>query len=451
MCDKHGNRVYLNERECSIQRRNQKVIEEAPSPFIIPEVRAEMGRQSLLLCKSVGYVNAGTVEFLVDSNRNFYFLEMNTRLQVEHPITECITGFDLVEIMIKVAQGEKLPIKQSDVGIKGWAMECRVYAEDPLRNSLPSIGKLIKYKEPLQEDGVRCDSGVIEGSDISIYYDPLICKLVTYGPNRESSINKMKRALDRYIIRGLNPNVNLLRDIIGQERFMEGRLTTKYIPEEYKDGFKGHVLTQIEKYSLLSVTAAIDCCRQIRDATIYKGPHYEIDKVQKLVLVLDKKQYEASIAFDLKRCVFLVTIDDHSYAIDLSVWRIDHDIIECKIDEATNILQLHDINNLGYTLQYLGTKYQIDVLTPLESKLIKFIPPPKELDKHGTLVSPMAGNLVSVAVKPGDVITIGQELAVVEAMKMQNMLRSTRDGIIKEVLAKPGQPISLDQVILTFQ
>jgi len=452
MCDKHGNRVWLNERECSIQRRNQKVIEEAPSPFLTPEVRAEMGRQSLLLCKAVGYVNAGTVEFLVDSQRNFYFLEMNTRLQVEHPITECITGLDLVEIMIKVAQGEVLPITQKDVTIKGWAMESRVYAEDPLRSFLPSIGKLVRYKEPT-DDGVRIDSGVLEGTEISIYYDPLISKLVTFGPNRENVINKMKRALDRYVIRGLNPNVNLLRDILSHERFIQGNLTTKYIPEEYKNGFNGHELTEDEKYSLLSVAAAIECVRNVRDSTVSSSTKVnpEIERIVNLVLSFENKMFNTTVTLDHERCVFLVNIDNQSHAIDLGIWDIDSEVIECKIDEVTYILQLHRIANLEYTIQYLGTLYNVGVMTPKEAQLLKFMPVPKVLDSKNQLVSPMAGNLVSIAVKPGDHVTIGQELAVVEAMKMQNMLRSKRDGIIKEVKVKPGTSIGLEQVILTFQ
>uniref|UniRef100_A0A915A7R3 Propionyl-CoA carboxylase alpha chain, mitochondrial n=1 Tax=Parascaris univalens TaxID=6257 RepID=A0A915A7R3_PARUN len=240
LCDKHGNAIWLNERECSIQRRNQKVIEEAPSSFVDPEMRKKMGAQATQLALAVGYDSAGTVEFLVDSKKNFYFLEMNTRLQVEHPITEAITGLDIVQQMLRVCYGHKLNIKQSDIGIRGWAFECRVYAEDPYKGfGLPSVGRLTKYEEPLKVDGVRCDSGIREGSEISIYYDPLICKLVTHGKDRQMALDRMRDALDNYVIRGPTHNIPLLRDIIEEKRFRKGDITTKYLPETYPEGFMG--------------------------------------------------------------------------------------------------------------------------------------------------------------------------------------------------------------------
>ncbi|CAH8440629.1 unnamed protein product [Schistosoma curassoni] len=258
LCDRHGNAIYLNERECSIQRRNQKVIEEAPSTFLDPASRKAMGEQAVSLAKAVGYDSAGTVEFLVDSKRNFYFLEMNTRLQVEHPITECITGVDVVHQMLRVGKGHPLMLSQSDIPVNGWAFECRVYAEDPYKAfGLPSIGRLRTYSEPLHIPNVRCDSGINEGSEISIYYDPMICKLVTYGPDRQTALNTMAKALDSYIIRGVTHNIPLLRDIVTEKRFVSGNISTKYLSEVYPDGFKGKVLDQKELDTLISVSASI--------------------------------------------------------------------------------------------------------------------------------------------------------------------------------------------------
>lgn len=258
MGDKHGNTLYLNERECSIQRRNQKVIEEAPSVFIDPETRRKMGEQAVALAKAVEYSSAGTVEFLVDSQKNFYFLEMNTRLQVEHPITECITGVDIVQEMLRVARGHKLNFTQKDIKVKGWAFESRVYAEDPYKNfGMPSIGRLSSYKEPLAVGNVRCDSGIEEGSEISIYYDPMICKLVTYGQTRQEALTLMSKALDNYVIRGVTNNISLLRDITTEKRFVEGNISTKYLGTVYPEGFKGKVLNKIEQNELIGMAATI--------------------------------------------------------------------------------------------------------------------------------------------------------------------------------------------------
>merc|ERR1719282_750970 len=256
--DKHGNVIYLNERECSIQRRNQKVIEEAPSPFLDPETRKAMGEQAVALSKAIGYDSAGTVEFLMDSQRNFYFLEMNTRLQVEHPITECITGVDLVQQMIRVAYGHPLNLTQNDIGIRGWALENRVYAEDPTKNfGMPSIGRLFKYEEPKGIDGVRCDSGIEEGSEISMFYDPMICKLTAYGGSRDEAIQTSINALDHYVIRGVTHNIPLLRDVLTEPVFNSGTFTTNYLLETYPDGFQGVQLSKADTVNLSSLAAVI--------------------------------------------------------------------------------------------------------------------------------------------------------------------------------------------------
>ncbi|NXD71003.1 PCCA carboxylase, partial [Eolophus roseicapillus] len=273
LADKHGNALWLNERECSIQRRNQKVVEEAPSTFLDPETRRAMGEQAVALAKAVKYSSAGTVEFLVDSSKNFYFLEMNTRLQVEHPITECITGLDLVQEMIRVAKGYPLRHKQADIPIKGWAVECRVYAEDPYKSfGLPSIGKLSQYQEPLQVPSVRVDSGVQQGSDISIFYDPMISKLITYGSNRAEALKRMEEALDNYVIRGVAHNISLLREVIIHPRFIQGDISTKFLPEVYPDGFKGHKLTDLERRELLATAASLYVAEQLRSQQFLGTP-----------------------------------------------------------------------------------------------------------------------------------------------------------------------------------
>ncbi len=296
--DKHGNTLYLNERECSIQRRNQKVIEEAPSTFIDAETRRKMGTQAIMLAKAVGYHSAGTVEFLVDSQKNFYFLEMNTRLQVEHPITECITGVDLVQEMIRVAKGHKLNITQDDIKVNGWAIESRVYAEDPYKNfGLPSIGRLSSYVEPTQTlENVRCDSGIEEGSEISIHYDPMICKLVTYGPNRQAALDTMNKALDNYVIRGVTNNIPLLRDIITEEKFVSGKITTKYLYETYPDGFKGKTLKHKELIELVGLSAAVYAKNAIRSSQFLNSKSEKCSSDYDLVILHNKQQYKCEVS-----------------------------------------------------------------------------------------------------------------------------------------------------------
>eukprot|EP01125_Pyxidicula_operculata_P000272 TRINITY_DN10347_c0_g1_i1.p1 TRINITY_DN10347_c0_g1~~TRINITY_DN10347_c0_g1_i1.p1 ORF type:complete len:694 (+),score=171.07 TRINITY_DN10347_c0_g1_i1:75-2156(+) len=450
MCDKHGNRVYLNERECSIQRRNQKVIEEAPSSFLTPEVRKAMGEQAISLCKRVGYESAGTVEFLVDPQRNFYFLEMNTRLQVEHPVTEYITGFDLVEMMIKVAAGKELGITQADVGIKGWAMESRVYAEDPYRGFLPSIGRLVKYKEPLKvgDENVRCDSGITEGSDISIYYDPLICKLVTHGDTRQSAIDRHIEALDAYVIHGVNHNVAFLRDVFVHPRFTKGDISTKFIPQEYPQGYKGHQLTPTEQNQLLSLTASLQHASHARECSISdKKPDVTAEYVVKLL----DKQYKATVT-TIQEKVFDVTLEGQNkpHRVDLSTYKLDTPIIWATVDGVKVVPQLIKVKDLGYDIQFIGTIYNMDVLTVREAAVNVHMLPPKKLDTFNFVRSPMAGALISVEVKEGQTVVEGQEIAVVEAMKMRNVLRSERSGKIKRVAATPGKSVALEEIIVEF-
>jgi len=450
LCDSYGNSLWLNERECSIQRRNQKVYEEAPSPALTPEVRKAMGEQAVALCKKVGYRSAGTVEFLVDSKLNFYFLEMNTRLQVEHPITEFITGLDLVEWMIKIAAGQPLTLQQQDIPINGWAMEARVYAEDPLRNFLPSIGKLVTYKEPGKNDpSIRVDSGVNEGAEISIYYDPLISKLITYGKDRPKAIAKMKEALDSYVIRGVKHNVNFLRDVLENKRYNEGNISTKFIPEEYPEGFNGHKLTPKEEKHLLSIAAGIHHLRYLRDSTLTEeeptGPRNYVLKFNKQytpvkVNEVEEKTYE----------VFLNGETEPSI-VDLTNYLVDNLVIPAPVDGVPNILQLIKIRDLGYDLQFYGTTYNVDVLTPLEAKLLPHMKEIVPRDTSNLVLSPMAGTLLSISVKVGDHVHVGQELALVEAMKMQNIIRATRDGVVNSVSDLIGKPITFEEVLIEFK
>jgi propionyl-CoA carboxylase alpha chain len=488
LADGQGGAVYLPERECSIQRRNQKVVEEAPSPFLSAEVRHAMGSEACALARAVNYKNTGTVEFLIDPQEKYYFLEMNTRLQVEHPITEEITGIDIVEHMIRIAAGQKLALKQSDVKINGWALESRLYAEDPLRSFLPSIGKLTRYKTPEVPEGtewLRIDSGIEEGSEISIYYDPLISKLVTYAPTRLEAIGYMRHALDSYIIRGLNHNMCFLRDVMDNPRFIEGDLSTKFIPNEYPDGFHGHVLTPTEKANLLATAAAIHFTRLTHQSKV-SGALASFESTPWATYSIriigggaasgpSNKDVEEQVpeTFD----VFWTDDGIHTTSrntgiaseIDLSNWLIDSPLIqgalrnsETMMDDAKEelsdedlflplSLQLISINPHGYTLQFVGTQYNVEILTPRERELVGIVPKPKKLDHTKNLVSPMAGQLISVAVQPGQKVAIGQELAIVEAMKMQNVLRAQRDGVIKSVKANAGSSVSLDEVLIEFE
>uniref|UniRef100_A0A8C1GAF0 Propionyl-CoA carboxylase subunit alpha n=1 Tax=Cyprinus carpio TaxID=7962 RepID=A0A8C1GAF0_CYPCA len=369
LADKHGNALWLNERECSIQRRNQKVVEEAPSTFLDPDTRRAMGEQAVSLAKAVKYSSAGTVEFLVDSQKNFYFLEMNTRLQVEHPITECITGLDLVHQMIRIAKGYKLQQKQSDIPINGWAIESRVYAEDPYKSfGLPSIGRLSQYQEPLNLPNVRVDSGIQEGSDISIYYDPMISKLVTYGKTREEALKKMEEALDNYVIRGVTHNIPLLREIIVHPRFVSGDISTKFLPEVYPDGFKGHMLTAGERRELLATAAALYVAAQLRS--------------QNSGLFLCN-----SIITD-----FVVEIDGEKVEVS-GEWNLASALLPITINGKHRNLQV-DKHKYAY--------FKLRVLSKLAAYLSKHMPEKIPEDTSSILRSPMPGSVVAVSVKPGD-------------------------------------------------
>uniref|UniRef100_A0A4W6C0K5 Propionyl-CoA carboxylase alpha chain, mitochondrial n=1 Tax=Lates calcarifer TaxID=8187 RepID=A0A4W6C0K5_LATCA len=417
LADKHGNALWLNERECSIQRRNQKVVEEAPSTFLDSVTRQAMGEQAVQLAKAVQYSSAGTVEFLVDSKKNFYFLEMNTRLQVEHPITECITGLDLVEQMIRVAKGYRLQHKQEDIPINGWAIESRVYAEDPYKSfGLPSIGRLSQYHEPLNLSNVRVDSGIQEGSDISIYYDPMISKLVTYGATRSEALARMEDALDNYVIRGVTHNIPLLREIITHPRFISGDISTNFLPEVYPDGFKGHQLEADTRRELLASAAALYITAQLRSQR-FLG---ELSPVE-------CNHWELCVELGEQRHVLEITKSGNVYTC-------------LSRDASGNIV-----------LQYLGTSFQVRVLSKLAAELNSYMPEKVPEDTSSILRSPMPGTMVAVSVKPGDTVAEGQEICVIEAMKMQNSLTAVKQAKVKSVHCKPGDTVGEGDLLVELE
>uniref|UniRef100_A0A7M4FL47 Propionyl-CoA carboxylase alpha chain, mitochondrial n=1 Tax=Crocodylus porosus TaxID=8502 RepID=A0A7M4FL47_CROPO len=426
--DKHGNALWLNERECSIQRRNQKVVEEAPSTFLDPETRRAMGEQAVALAKAVKYSSAGTVEFLVDSKKNFYFLEMNTRLQVEHPVTECITGLDLVQEMIRVAKGYPLRHKQADIPINGWAVECRVYAEDPYKSfGLPSIGKLSQYREPLDVPNVRVDSGIQQGSDISIYYDPMISKLVTYGSNRAEALQRMEEALDNYIIRGVTHNIALLREVIIHPRFVQGDISTKFLPEVYPDGFKG--LISIDKSNASSWELFV----HLGDAT-----HSAI---------VSKTGSTFSSCFVSQQ----VEVDGTKLNVT-SEWNLASPLLPVTVDGTPRTMQCLSRDAAGnISIQFLGTVYKLRILTQLAAELSKYMPEKVEEDTTSILRSPMPGAVVAVSVKPGDMVSEGQEICVIEAMKMQNSLIAAKTGKVKIVHCKAGETVGEGDLLVELE
>lgn len=453
LCDQHGNAIYLNERECSVQRRNQKVIEEAPSTFLDPETRRLMGEQAVSLAKNVQYTSAGTVEFLVDSKRKFYFLEMNTRLQVEHPITECITGIDIVHQMIRSAKGHKLLYNQSDVPIDGWSVECRVYAEDPYKAfGLPSIGRLSKYIEPVHIPGVRCDSGISEGSEISIYYDPMICKLVTYGKDRNAALGTMARALDSYVIRGVTHNVPLLRDVITEERFVSGNYSTKYLPETYPDGFKGKVLSDMQENYLKAIAAVVHAKEQIRNMSFLDefGKLVEYSKPTQWKLRASVQKDKNDVFVEHKGNDFEVSIENEKFIIPDN-FTLASPVINAMINGDQQIFQLMSRRVGNIRLQFLGTMFDVQILPEKLSDKWQYMIERPKADMAAMVIAPMPGMVKSVAVKVGDTVSEGQEVLVLEAMKMQNSLTSGKEGKVKKVSVKEGQTVSADDVLVELE
>ena len=447
MADGHGNVIYLGERECSIQRRHQKVIEEAPSPFLDEATRQKMGEQSCALARAVDYQSAGTVEFIADADMNFYFLEMNTRLQVEHPVTELVTGQDLVEMMIRVAAGEKLSLAQSDVTLTGWAMESRVYAEDPFRNFMPSIGRLSGYREP-EGEGVRVDSGVYEGGEVSMHYDPMISKLITYGDNREAAIDLMVDALDAYYIRGVNHNISFLNALMVHPRFIAGELTTNFIEEEFPEGFNADLVPQNNPHIAVVVAAAVHQEYRERSSQISgqsEGHEYQVP--DQWVVITGAEETPVSMSLTLSG--FLVSIGNDDYSV-VTDWALGEPLFEAQINGQQVTVQV-ERSGSGYKLFYRGAEINALVLSPKAAALNKLMLEKVPADLSKFLLSPMPGLLVKLGVKVGDQVKAGEELAVVEAMKMENSLRATNDGIVAKISADVGDSLMVDQAILEFE
>ncbi|XP_050621931.1 propionyl-CoA carboxylase alpha chain, mitochondrial isoform X1 [Macaca thibetana thibetana] len=452
--DKHGNALWLNERECSIQRRNQKVVEEAPSIFLDAETRRAMGEQAVALARAVKYSSAGTVEFLVDSKKNFYFLEMNTRLQVEHPITECITGLDLVQEMIRVAKGYPLRHKQADIPINGWAVECRVYAEDPYKSfGLPSIGRLSQYQEPLHLPGVRVDSGIQPGSDISIYYDPMISKLITYGSDRTEALKRMADALDNYVIRGVTHNIALLREVIINSRFVKGDISTKFLSDVYPDGFKGHMLTKSEKNQLLAIASSLFVAFQLRAQHFQENSRMPIIKPDIANWELSIKLHDKvhTVVASNSGSTFLVEVDGSKLNVT-STWNLALPLLSVSVDGTQRTVQCLSREAGGnMSIQFLGTVYKVNILTKLAAELNKFMLEKVTEDTSSVLRSPMPGVVVAVSVKPGDTVAEGQEICVIEAMKMQNSMTAGKTGTVKSVHCQAGDTVGEGDLLVELE
>jgi propionyl-CoA carboxylase alpha chain len=471
--DQHGNILYLNERECSIQRRHQKVVEEAPSPFVTPEMRKSMGEQCVALARAVGYYSAGTVELIVNgadpSGKGFYFLEMNTRLQVEHPVTEAITGIDLVEQMIRVAAGEKLPFTQDDIGIDGWAIENRVYAEDPYRGFLPSTGRLIRYQPTVPGweddgsangrrgiDGVRVDDGVYEGGEVSMFYDPMIAKLITWAPTRDEAADKQVTALDAFQLDGVGDNIDFLSAIMQHPRFRSGALTTGFIAEEYPEGFQGAPADEELLSDLAALAAIVELTVDTRAALIdgQLGDEQFPDDTQ--IVRFNGPSTGSGQARDFEVTVSpydggnLVSVDDGDETDVIGDWAPGDPLLVADVDDRRRVVQVAK-KGRGWLFTTHGARHPITVMAPhiaeLSRHMIEKVPP----DMSRFLLAPMPGLLTRLEVAVGDTVEAGQPVAVVEAMKMENILRAEKTATVKATPAAAGDSLAVDQVIVEFE
>jgi len=449
--DKHGNVIYLGERECSIQRRNQKVIEESPSPLLDEKTRAKMGEQAVALAKAVGYDSAGTVEFVAGQDRSFYFLEMNTRLQVEHPVTELVTGIDLVEQMIRVAAGEPLTFKQSDVRLNGWAVESRVYAEDPYRNFAPSIGRLIRYRPPTEgvRDGitVRNDTGVYEGGEIPLYYDPMIAKLVTHANTRTQAIDAQADALDAFVIEGIRHNIPFLAAVMAHPRWRAGQLSTAFIAEEFPHGFERSAPANMAARRIAAVAAAIDHVLGERKRKISGQLNPALTRERRRSIWLGATEYQADVVHDGRAVT--VTFEDGATHVLQSGFAPGMPLWEGFIDGAPVAMHVRSVPN-GFELAHRGAEVKAFVYTEREAAYARLMPAKKLSGSEKSVRCPMPGLVVSIAVAEGQEIKAGETLAVIEAMKMENILRAERDGIVRKIHVKPGDSVAVDAVIMEF-
>jgi propionyl-CoA carboxylase alpha chain len=466
--DAHGNVIYLNERECSIQRRHQKVIEEAPSPFITEATRKAMGEQAVALAKAVKYQSAGTVEFVVGKDQDFYFLEMNTRLQVEHPVTECITGLDLVELMIRVAAGEKLPLAQKDVQRNGWAMECRINAEDPFRNFLPSTGRLVRFQPPAQSmwqgntqdlQGVRVDTGVQDGGEIPMYYDSMIAKLIVHGQSRTEAIAKMREALNAFVIRGVQSNIPFQAALLAHPKFVSGDFNTGFIAENYRLGFSSEDVPHDDPALLQAIAAFVRRKTHERAAGISgQLAGYEVKMESDYVVI--------TLDVDGKHSYTPVHVEEIQGKVGFARLRIGASSYEIHSSSRLNDIAIHGSingqpftaqvergtmkNPLAYRVLHNGTQIDALVLSPRAAELHKLMPHKQPPDMSKYVLSPMPGLLVDVAVTPGQKVQAGERVAVIEAMKMENVLFAAADGVVGKVLASKGESLSVDQPIVEF-
>ncbi len=467
--DSHGNVIYLNERECSIQRRHQKVIEEAPSPFISEATRKAMGEQAVQLAKAVKYQSAGTVEFVVGKDQSFYFLEMNTRLQVEHPVTEAITGLDLVEMMIRVAAGEKLPIAQKDVQRNGWSIECRINAEDPFRNFLPSTGRLVRFQTPRQTMfqgnttdlyGVRVDTGVQDGGEIPMFYDSMIAKLIVHGKDRNDAIAKMREALNGFVIRGISSSIPFQAALLAHPRFVSGDFNTGFIAEQYSQGFRAEDVPHYDHDFLAALAAFVRRKSRERAANLSgQLPGYDVKVGQDYAVVeLGKAGQNRYVPvhvaeFSGKSGEAHITVNGKSYAIE-SNSRLNDIRIEgtCNGKPFTAQIERGTLKNpLALQVQHNGTRIEALVMSPRMAELHKLMPFKAPPDLSRFVLSPMPGLLVDVAVQPGQKVQAGERVAVIEAMKMENVLFAAQDGVVKKVVASKGESLTVDQMIVEFE
>jgi propionyl-CoA carboxylase alpha chain len=446
--DQHGNVIYLGERECSLQRRHQKVIEESPSPLLDEATRRAMGGQAIALARAVEYCSAGTVEFIVDQSKNFYFLEMNTRLQVEHPVTELVTNLDLVELMIRVAAGEHLPLAQDDVQLRGWAIESRIYAEDPFRNFLPSVGRLVRYMPPNESANVRVDTGVYEGGEVSIYYDPMIAKLITHAGDRDQAIAHMRTALNEFYIRGVAHNIGFLGALVDHPRFHAGELSTNLIGEEYPNGFNAEDVVHDDPLLLVATCGAIHRSYRERAAKISgQLEGYEPLVESDWVVLLGDDKYLITVrptegGYD-------VIHEDQTYRVETN-WQFGQPLFRGRINGEEVCVQV-ERRHLIYRLFHWGTQVDVRVLSARAAELLARMPEKPPPDTSKFLLSPMPGLLARIVVAAGEDVKTGQDLAVVEAMKMENVLRAEREAKVARVLVGVGDTLSVDQPILEFE
>jgi len=463
LCDAHGNGVYLGERECSIQRRNQKVVEEAPSPFLDEETRRAMGEQSVALAKAVGYASAGTVEFIVDGNKNFYFLEMNTRLQVEHPVTELITGVDLVEQMIRVAAGKELSITQDDVKLTGWAIENRLYAEDPYRNFLPSIGRLTRYRPPAETAAytpgvapgdagdvvVRNDTGVYEGGEISMYYDPMIAKLCTWAPTREAAIEAMRVALDSFEVEGIGHNLPFLSAVMDHPKFVSGDMTTAFIAEEYPEGFEGVNLPESDLRRIAASCAAMHRVAEIRRTQVSgRMDNHERRVGNNWVVAIGEHSYALRISADPEGAT--VRFEDKSEIRVSSDWTPGDSLAHVLTDGAPLVLKVDKITQ-GFRVRSRGADLKVHVRRPRQAELAALMPEKLPPDTSKMLLCPMPGLVVKINVEVGQEVQEGQALCTIEAMKMENILRAEKKSVVSKINAGAGDSLAVDDVIIEFE